>query len=196
MGLIILVLGLAVFLGAHSFVSFRSARAAARDRLGGSYWVMFSIASVVGVVLIAWGYGLYRQTGWIAVWSPPEFMRHVTVALMLPSIVLVTAAYLPGHIKAWAKHPMLAGVKLWAFAHLLSNGDLGSIILFGSFLAWAIYARISVKRRDAAGEITNVQSVDHGWRNDAVAVVLGVFLYLALGHTFHPVIVGVPAFGG
>ena len=196
MGLAILVLGLVVFLGAHTFVTARSPRAAAMARLGnGAYWGLFSIASIAGVLLIGWGFALYRQTGWVDVWTPPAFMRHVTILLMWPSIVLVVAAYLPGHIKRAAKHPMLAGVKLWAFAHLLSNGDLGSIILFGSFLGWAVYDRIAVKRREAAGEVTNIQFADGGWTNDVIALLIGTFVYFALGYTFHPAIIGVPVFG-
>ena len=190
MGLAILVLGLVVFLGAHTFVTARSPRAAAMARLGnGPYWALFSVASIAGVLLIGWGFALYRQTGWIDVWTPPAFMRHVTILLMWPSIVLVVAAYLPGHIKRAAKHPMLAGVKLWAFAHLLSNGDLGSIILFGSFLGWAVYDRIAVKRR------ANIQFADGGWTNDIIALLVGTFVYFALGYTFHPAIIGVPVFG-
>jgi uncharacterized membrane protein len=196
MGLLILVLGLAIFLGAHSFVTFRAARAAALERFGKAYWLLFALASAAGVVLIAWGFALYRQTGWIDVWSPPAFTRHLTVALMVPAVILVMAAYLPGHIKRAAKHPMLAGIKLWAFAHLLSNGDVGSILLFGSFLVWGIYARIAIKRREAAGEITNIQQTDSSWTNDAIAVVVGIFVYLALGFSFHPVVIGVPVFGG
>jgi uncharacterized membrane protein len=195
MGLAILILGLIVFLGAHTFVTARAMRAAAMARLGNFYWLLFALTSVAGVALIAWGFGLYRRTGWIDVWYPPQALRHVTIGLMLISVILVVAAYLPGHIKQWTKHPMLAGVKIWAFAHLLSNGDLGSIVLFGSFLAWAVYARIAVKRREAAGEITNIRSVDRGWTNDAIAVVLGIFIYLALGYTFHPALIGVPVFG-
>jgi uncharacterized membrane protein len=195
MGLLILILGLIVFLGAHTFVTARQARAVAMARLGKAYWLMFALTSVVGVVLIAWGFALYRRTGWIDVWYPPAFMRHITIGLMWFSVIMVLAAYLPGHIKSWAKHPMLAGVKIWAFAHLLSNGDLGSIILFGSFLAWGVYARIALKRREAAGEITNIRAVDSGWANDAVALVLGTFIYLALGYVFHPVMIGVPVFG-
>ena len=85
-------------------------------------------------------------------------------------------------------------MKIWAFAHLLSNGDLGSILLFGSFLAWGVYARIAVKRREATGEITNTLAVDRGWTNDLVALAVGTFIYLALGYVFHPVMIGVPVF--
>lgn len=196
MGLAILVLGLVLFIGAHSTVTLRGPRALLMNRLGnGPYMLLFSVVSVIGVVLIGWGFGLYRQTGWIEIYAPPSWMRHVTIALMLPAVILVIAAYLPGHIKAKAKHPMLAGVKLWSFSHLLSNGDLGSIILFGSFLAWAVYDRIAVKKREQAGEVTNIQIVDSSWTNDAIAVALGVFVYFALGYTFHPAIIGVPVFG-
>ena len=194
MGLLILILGLVLFLGAHTFVTAREARAVAMKRLGWAYWPAFAVVSLIGVILIAWGFAIYRQTGWIDVWSPPRFMRHITIGLMWFSIVLVLAAYLPGHIKTWTKHPMFAAVKIWAFAHLLSNGDLGSILLFGSFLAWSVYGRIAVKRREAAGEITNTLAVDRGWTNDAVALVVGTFIYLALGFVFHPVMIGVPVF--
>lgn len=194
MGLFILIAGLVVFLGAHSFVSARQARAAAMARLGKMYWLAFAAASIAGLVLIVWGFAVYRRTGWIDVWTPPAFLRHITIGLMWFSTILVLAAYLPGHIKAWAKHPMLAGVKIWAFAHLLSTGDLGSILLFGSFLAWAVYARIAVKHREAADEIARIHDAEFGWTNDIVALVVGTFIYLALGYVFHPVVVGVPVF--
>jgi uncharacterized membrane protein len=196
MGLAILVLGLVLFLGAHSTVTLRSPRAALMNRLGnGPYMLLFSFVSVVGVLLIGWGFSLYRQAGYIEVWSPPAFMRHVTILLMWPAVILVLAAYLPGYIKQKAKHPMLAGVKLWALSHLLSNGDLGSIILFGSFLGWAVYDRIAVKRREQAGEVNNIRFADGGWTNDAIAVGVGTFVYFALAYTFHPAIIGVPVFG-
>jgi uncharacterized membrane protein len=196
MGLFVLVLGLIVFLGAHTFVTLRPARVTAVQRVGRpAYLMLFSLVSAVGLALIFLGFAWYRQAGWIGVWHPPDFMRHITIALVWPAAVLVTAAYLPGHIKRTVKHPMLAGVKLWAFAHLLSNGDLGGIVLFGSFLGWAVYDRIAVKRREAAGEPAAVMFVDRGWTNDIIAVALGSFLYLALGFAFHPVVIGVPVFG-
>jgi uncharacterized membrane protein len=111
---------------------------------------------------------------------------------MLPAVILVVASYIRGRIYATLKHPMLAGVKLWAFAHLLANGDLGSIILFGSVLAWAVIDRISLKHRADAG--APPIPVD-GVRNDAIAVVVGVVAYLALGALFHPYVIGVPVFG-
>jgi uncharacterized membrane protein len=194
MGLVVLIVGLFVFLGAHTFVSARRARATALSSLGNSYRVLFGLTSVAGLALIVWGFVLYRRSGWIDVWYPPAVMRHITIGLMLFSVILATAAYLPGHIKTWTRQPLLTAIKIWAFAHLLSNGDLGSILLFGSFLAWAAYARIAVKRREAAGELRKV-AVEPGWTNDAVAVGLGTVLYLSLGYVFHPVIIGVPVFG-
>src|ERR1700674_331217 len=126
MGLAVLVLGLAVFIGPHVLVSLRDTRARIVARLGeGAYKGLFSLVSIVGIVLIAYGFAGYRAGGLIDIWHPPTFMRHVTVALMLPSIILVVAAYIPGHIKKTLKHPMLVGARLWAFAHLLSNGVRG-----------------------------------------------------------------------
>ena len=194
MGLLILMLGIVVFLGAHTFITAREMRAAVMKQFGSLYWPAFAITSLIGVVLIAWGFSIYRQTGWIDVWSPPRFMRHITISLMWVSTILVLAAYLPGHIKKWTKHPLLAAVKIWAFAHLLSNGDLGSILLFGSFLAWCVYARIALKRRAAAGQITTTLAVERGWTNDAVVLAVGTFIYLAIGYVFHPGMIGVPVF--
>jgi len=191
MGLVLLIAGLVVFLGAHAFVSFREARAAAIARFGFGYRALFSLTSLLGLVLIVWGYAHYRATGWIQIWTPPAFMHHITIGLMLISVILVTATYIPSHIRTRAKHPMLAGIKTWAFAHLLSNGDLGSILLFGSFLAWGVYARIAAKRRGDLGPPT----APAGWGNDAIVVVLGVVIYLALGYAFHPIVIGVPVFG-
>ena len=192
MGLLILILGLVVMLGAHVFVTFREARAAMMARFGeNGYRVLFSIVSVVGLVLIIWGYGQYRAHEWIQVWSPPAFMRHITVGLMLFAVIFFVAYFLPSHLKTGLKHPMLAGVKTWAFAHLWSNGDLGSILLFGGFLAWGVYARIAAKRRGDTGP----QTVPAGWTNDIIVVVLGIVIYLALGYAFHPMVIGAPVFG-
>ena len=155
------------------------------------YRIAFSVVSIAGLVLIVWGYGLYRAHEWIDLWYPPAFTRHITVLLMLFSIIFMTAAFFPSHIKARLKHPMLASVKTWALAHLISNGDLGSILLFGTFLGWAVFARISAKRR--TDEVAAV--APKGYTNDAIVVLLGIVVYLALGYVFHPVFIGVPVFG-
>jgi uncharacterized membrane protein len=192
MGLAVLILGLAVFLASHLFVTRRTTRAAAIARLGKPvYHGLFGLVSLIGLALIVWGFAEYRAHGWIDIWSPPAFMRHMTVGLMLIAVLLFTAAFIPSHIKAKTKHPMLAAVKIWAFAHLLSNGDLGSILLFGSLLAWAVYARIAAKRRtDFVAPVAPA-----GWTNDVLVVLVGIVIYLAVGYAFHPVVIGVPVFG-
>ncbi|MDP2410720.1 MAG: NnrU family protein [Pseudolabrys sp.] len=191
MGLSILILGLVLFLGAHLFVTFREPRSSAIAQLGNGYRVLFSLVALAGLVLITYGFGQYRALGWIEVWSPPAFTRHIAALLMLFAVILFTATYIPSHIRTRAKHPMLAGVKAWALAHLLTNGDLGSILLFGSFLAWGVYARIAAKRRGDNGPVT----APAGWTNDIIVVLLGIVIYLALGFAFHPAVIGVPAFG-
>ena len=192
MGLLILILGLVVMLGAHVFVTFRAARANLMARLGqNGYRALFSIIAIIGLALIIWGYGEYRAHEMVQVWSPPAFMRHITVGLMLIAVIVFTAYFIPSHIKMWMKHPMFAGIKLWAFAHLLSNGDLGSIILFGSFLAWGVYARIAAKRRGDLGAVT----APAGWTNDVIVVVLGIAIYFLLGYYFHPYAINAPVFG-
>jgi uncharacterized membrane protein len=154
---------------------------------------MFALVSLVGLVLIIWGYAEYRAHELIQLWSPPAFMRHITIGLMLFSVIFFIAAFIPSHIKTGLKHPMLAGVKAWALAHLLSNGDLGSIFLFGTFLAWGVYARIAAKRRGDIGAAG--KRAPDGWTNDIIVVVVGSAVYFALGFWFHPYVIGVPVFG-
>ncbi|WOH84876.1 NnrU family protein [Bradyrhizobium sp. BEA-2-5] len=193
MGLLVMILGLVLFLGVHVLSSLREMRAGLIKAMGeGVYKIAYSLASAAGLVLIIWGFAHYRATGWIDVWTPPTALKHITVALMLPAVILVVASYLRGRIYATLKHPMLAGIKLWAAAHLLANGDLGSIILFGSFLGWAVYDRISLKHRtDAGGPPIPVG----GPTNDLIAIAVGVIVYLALAFAFHPVVIGVPVMG-
>jgi uncharacterized membrane protein len=153
--MIILILGLIIFIGAHSFTMAREPRAQAIARLGeGAYKGLYSLVSLLGLVLIIWGFGAYRAEGYIQVWNPPVWTRHLALLLVWPAFVAFAAAYLPGRIKGALKHPMLAGLKIWALAHLLANGDLGSMLLFAGLLAWAVAARISTKRRD--------EVLDHG----------------------------------
>ena len=161
----------------------RSARAADRVLRRGPYKIGFSLISAAGVALIVWGFCNYRATGWIDVWYPPRVMKHIAEALILPAVILVVASYIRGRIYTKLKHPMLAGVKLWAAAHLLANGDLGSIICSARFLAWAVIDRISLKRRADAGGLPIPVG---GVRNDVIAVVVGLVVYLALGALFHP----------
>src|SRR5204862_1059039 len=120
-------------------------------------------------------------------------MQHVAGASRLPAVILVVASYIRGRIHTTLKRPMLTGIKVWAAAHLLANGDLGSIILFGSFLGWAVFDRISLKRRTDAGAPPIPVG---GPTNDLIAVAVGVVAYLALALAFHPVVIGVPVLGG
>jgi uncharacterized membrane protein len=191
MGLLVLIFGLILLLGAHVFVTFRKWRAAAIEELGHGYRILFSLIALAGFALIVWGYGEYRAHEWVQVWTPPPYMRHVTVGLMLISVIAITAAFIPSHIKAWLKHPMVLSVKIWALAHLLSNGDLGSIVLFGAFLVWGGYARVAAKMRGDRGFVTPPA----GWRNDIIVLVLGIIIYLLLGFYFHPYVIGVRVFG-
>jgi uncharacterized membrane protein len=193
MGLTLEIIGLVVFLGAHAFVTMREHRAVLVAKIGdGPYRGLFSLVSIVGLVILAYGFASYRAAGIIVVWNPPAWTHHIVEALMWPASIMVTAAYIPGNIKRVLKHPMLAGVKTWAFAHLCANGDLGGIILFGSVLAWAIYDRITLKHRSDPGAPPIAVG---GGRNDIIAIVVGTIVYLALGFAFHPIVIGVPAFG-
>ena len=193
MGLAILVLGLALFLGAHVFVTLRTPRAALIKDIGeGRYKGLMALVSLAGLILIGYGFGQYRATGWIDVWSPPGWTYYITQILMWPASIFVVAAYSRGNIWRALKHPMLVGVKTWAAAHLISNGDLGSIVLFGSFLAWAVYDRITLKHRSDPGAPAIPVG---GHRNDTIALVVGTVLFLALGFIFHPLVVGVAVFG-
>ena len=193
MGLLVMILGLVLFFGVHTLTTQREMRAQVIAASGeGGYKIGYTLVSLLGFVLIVWGFAHYRATGWIDVWYPPRALKHIAVALMLPAVILVVAAYLRGRIYTAVKHPMLSGVKLWAAAHLLANGDLGSIILFGSFLGWAVFDRISLKHRADSGAPPIPVG---GPSNDLIAVAVGLVAYLALGFAFHPVVIGVPVFG-
>src|SRR3981189_2061762 len=177
MGLLVMILGLVLFFGVHTLTTQREMRAQVIAASGeGGYKIGYTLVSLLGFVLIVWGFAHYRATGMWEIWTPPTALKHLAVALMLPAVILVVASYIRGRIYTRLKHPMLAGIKLWAAAHLLANGDLGSIILFGSFLGWAGFARISLKRRaDAGAPPTPVG----GAGNDLIAVAVGSVPLLA-----------------
>lgn len=193
MGLIVMIAGLAIFLGVHTVTTQRDLRAALIGRFGDSgYKIGYSLLSAIGLLLIVYGFAKYRAAGMIPVWYPPVGMRHLALALMLPAVIFLVSAYLRGYIWRFLKHPMLAAVKLWALSHLLANGDLGSIILFGSFLAWAVFDRITLKSREDEGAPPIAFG---GARNDVLAVVVGLVAYVALVYAFHPAVIGVPVVG-
>lgn len=188
-----LILGLVVFLGTHSVRIFAEDwRARTIARMGQNPWKgIYSLISIAGFVLLVWGYGQARQAGG-ALYDPPLFMRHVTALFMLISFVLVAAAYVTGnHIKAAIGHPMAAGVKLWAFAHLLSNGSLAAVILFGAFLAWAIVDFIVARKRDRAA---GTQYPAGSGARTAATVVAGVAAWAVFAFWAHLWLIGVAPF--
>ncbi|QEE41928.1 MULTISPECIES: NnrU family protein [unclassified Methylobacterium] len=200
--MLLLILGLVLFLGTHAFSMVRSQRAAIVGRVGeGRYKLGYTALSLLGLVLIGVGFHDYRLSGYIAVWDPPVWTRHLALTLVWLAFVCLAAAYLPGHIRAKAKHPMLLAVKIWATAHLLANGDLGSILLFGGFLAWAVAARISAKRRALAPGAVVAQhggtvAAPHGWRNDILAVVIGTAAWFVFSRYLHYPLIGVSVWPG
>ena len=186
--MIVLILGIVIFLGAHTLPMFRDARAGWVSRLGeGGYKGLFSVASVIGFVLIVWGFSLYRAQGLAPVWNPPIWTRHLTISLMWFAFVALAAmGKRPSRIRGWLRHPMLVAIKIWALAHLLANGDLGGMILFGSFLAWAVFDRISLKRRGDLGA-PRVAGFTSG---DAIILIAGTVAYVAMIF-LHPYLIGV-----
>ena len=198
MALLPLILGLIVFLGPHGLTMHRPSRSRLIKRLGvGPYKGLYSLVSLVGLVLIIYGYGVYRNAGMIPVWSPPYWMRHLTFLFVLIAFVLVPAAYAPTHIKAALKHPMITAVMLWSLGHLLVRGDLGSIVMFGAFLLWGVVARISMARRDPDDKQGPPLPVrEPHWGADAVAVVVGVLVYAIFLVWLHPLLIGVQLLPG
>jgi uncharacterized membrane protein len=188
----LLVVGLVIFLGVHLVPTQAEVRGGLAARFGeGTYKAVFSVLSLIGLVLIVLGYHkLQLMPGKNPqLWSPPVWTRHLAFVLMLPSFVLLVAAYVPSRIRTAVKHPMLAAVKIWALAHLLANGDLGSLVLFGSFLAWAVYDRISVKERAAPGPLGERRG---GLGGDLVALALGTALWAFMLYYGHTLLIGVP----
>jgi len=174
-------------------VTLRAPRAAVIARIGEwPYKAIIGLVSLIGLFVIGFGFAQYRAAGWIDVWSPPRWTFYITQILMWPASICVVAAYSRGNIWRRLKHPMLVGVKTFAVAHLIANGDLGSIVLFGSILAWAVYDRITLKRRSDPGAPPIPVG---GQGNDTIALVVGTLLYLVLGLVFHPLVVGIPVFG-
>jgi uncharacterized membrane protein len=171
----LLILGLALFLGIHSIsIAAPGLRARAVGSLGANGWrVFYSLVSAAGFGLILYGFHLAREAP-VVLYTPPAWMRHVTFLLMLPVFPLLLAAYLPGRIKTTLKHPMLAAVKFWALGHLLANGLLADVLLFGAFLVWAVFDRISFKRRPPQA----IRTAPPGRFNDLIAVVAGLAIYV------------------
>lgn len=190
----LLILGLVLFLGVHSVRVFAERwRGGVRARLGeGAYKGLYTLASVAGLVLIVWGYGLARQQP-VLLWLPPVWTRHLAALLTVPAFILLAAAYVPRNsIKAKVHHPMVLGVKVWALAHLLANGTLADVLLFGGFLVWAVLNFRAARQRDRAALL----SVPAGRLGPTlVAVGVGLVAWAAFAFWAHAVLIGVRPFG-
>jgi uncharacterized membrane protein len=188
----LLLAGLVIFLGLHSVSIVAPAwRDAQVVRLGEGAWKgLYSVVSIIGFVLMLYGFGLARQSP-VVLYSPPAALRHLTLLLMLPVFPLFIAAYMPGRIKRATKHPMLLAVKLWALAHLLANGTLNDVVLFGAFLAWAVIDHISVKRRPGVRVIPGAPARP---MNDVIVLVAGLGLYAFVLLWAHLRVIGVSPF--
>jgi uncharacterized membrane protein len=190
----LLILGLLIFLGVHSVRIFADDwRSAQRKRLGENAWKgLYSIVSIAGFALIVWGYGAARQAP-VVLWASPTWTRHLAALLMLVSFVLLAAAYVPrNRIKARLHHPMVLGVKVWALAHLLANNTLADLLLYGSFLVWAVLNFRAARGRDRAeGTVYPAGSA----AGTLATVAVGVAAWAVFAFWAHRVLIGVSPFG-
>jgi uncharacterized membrane protein len=193
--MLVLVIGLVIFFAIHLVPSNVSIRDGLIARFGHTgYKAIFGVISLAGFALIVLGFAkLQMHPGKNPVlWDPPLWTRHLAVGLMLPAIIALVAAYVPSRIHTALKHPMLVAIKIWALAHLLANGDLAALVLFGSFLAFAVYDRISVKRRHALGPLGTKAGP---WYNDLIVLGVGTGLYLVILLWAHQFFIGVSPLG-
>lgn len=189
-----LIAGLLIFLGTHSVRVFANDwRLQKQRQWGATGWrAAYALVSLCGLLLVIWGFGLARQAP-VPIWFPPMGMRHLAVLLTLPAFVLLAAAYVPGNrIKARVHHPMTLGVKFWAVAHLLANGNLGHIVLFGSFLAWSVVLYIVARRSDAKTRLP-AMAIQKG--ATGIAVAIGVASWVAFMLWLHGLLIGVRPIG-
>ena len=184
----VLIVGLILFLGVHSLsIVNEPLRNRLHTSLGeGAFKGLYSLVSLVGLVLIVWGYGSARMDPTV-VYTPPGWLRHLAMLLLIPVFPLLFATYFPGRIKAKLGHPMLTAIKLWALAHLLANGMLHDLLLFGAFLAWAVADRISMKRRTQRP----IATLPASKANDAIAVAGGLAVYVVMVFWAHQWLYGV-----
>lgn len=190
----VLLLGLLVFLGAHSTRIFAEDwRGRQIARLGENGWkAAYSIISLVGFVILVWGFGSARADP-VVWWTPPRWTAHVTALLVLIAFVLIGCAYIPGtRIKAAVGHPMVLGVKTWALAHLLSNGKAHDVVLFGAFLVWAVADYAASRRRD---RIAGIRYPAGPASRDAVAIAAGVVGWAVFAFALHGWLIGVRPIG-
>ncbi len=190
----LLILGLVLFLGIHSARVFaEDTRSAFIAQRGAGAWKgMYTVISLVGFALLIWGYGQARLQPTV-LWNPPLAVRHLAALLTLVSFVLLAAAYVPGNqIKGRLHHPMTLAVKVWAFAHLISNQTLADVLLFGGFLAWSIAVFAAARRRDRAQQVTYAAGTAS---RTVLAVAVGVIAWIAFALWLHAALIGVKPFG-
>lgn len=186
------LLGLVLFLGIHLLKALAPGlRSALIDSLGANVFRgLYSAVSILSFILLVYGFSIARQETGI-LYDPPIFLRHITLLLMLIAMVVLVAGFLPsGYIATYAKHPQVLAIKIWAFAHLLANGETVQVILFAAFLAWGVILRIAYKRRARRGEI--IERSYRSWTYDIVAVVVGAAVYVVFVWKLHELLIGVP----
>lgn len=187
------LVGLIIFFGLHFLPMASGLKASVVARLGATpYKIVYSILSIVGLVLMIHGYGAVRMGGNPVLYTPPEWTRHLTMLLMVPVFILLIAAYVQGRIKARFRHPMLVAVKIWALAHLLVRGDLASVMLFGSFLVWAVVDRISLKRRADGEPSVALHLPAERKMADVFIILAGLAIYGWFVWQGHALVIGVP----
>ena len=190
----ILILGLVLFLGVHSVrIVADGWRTQTRARLGEGMWKgVYSVLLLVGLVLVVWGYGLARQQP-VVLWNPPVAMRHAASLFTLVAFILLAAAYVPRNaLKAKLHHPMVLAVKTWALAHLISNGNLADVLLFGSFLLWAVFDFRAARQRDRAQGTSYASGTLAG---TGIAVVLGLVAWAVFAFWAHAMLIGISPMG-
>ena len=191
----VLILGLVLFLGVHSVRIFANDwRTQVLAQRGEGAWKgLYSVLSVVGLVLVVWGYGMARQQP-VVLWVPPVATRHIAALLTLVAFILLTAPYVPRNgIKARLHHPMVLGVKVWAFAHLLANGNLADVVLFGSFLLWSALSFRAARARDRAARTVSAAGTASA---TVITIVVGTVAWVVFTLWLHVLLIGVRPFGG
>ncbi len=189
--MLLLVLGLLLFLGVHLVPTHPALRNDLRVRFGtNSYRIGFTVLSLIGFALIVYGYGKVQMLPGKnpQLWVPPQWTKHLAWLLMLPALILLAASNIPSRIRSVVGHPMLLGIKIWAVAHLLANGTLAAVVLFSTFLAWAVYDLISVSKRGAMGPLGSTEGTAGG---DLAAVAIGTAFWAFMLYWGHTKLIGV-----
>ena len=182
----LLIIGIIIFFGFHLLPTATDLRGRLVGQLGEKgYKGLFSLLSLLSLALLIYG---FAKAPLVQIWSPPDWMRWIAIVLMLPAFIFLVAAYLPGRIKARVKHPFLVAIKTWALAHLIANGDLASMILFGSFLAYAVYDRTTLRGRRPAS-VVGIEGPEKP-QNDVIAILAGAALYAIFLIWLHPLLIG------